>query len=144
MYHSCLAGLGRRFQVRGLGRMRLATAPSLPRPLVARDRSLTPTRSDLLDLTEFRSTGVARPKIDTATFTRERASSISSTTPENEANGPSATRTFSPISNDTDAFGRSPPSCTWARIRIASASEIGIGLFSAPRKPVTFGVFLIR
>src|SRR6476660_5280774 len=50
------------------------------------------------------STGVARPKIDTATFTRERASSISSTTPENEANGPSATRTFSPISNDTDAF----------------------------------------
>ena len=28
---------------------------------------------------------MARPKIDTATFTRERASSISSTTPENEA-----------------------------------------------------------
>src|SRR3954462_13663501 len=53
MYHSCLAGLGRRFQVRGLGRMRLATALSLPRPLVARDRSLTPTRLDLLDLTEF-------------------------------------------------------------------------------------------
>ena len=48
---------------------------------------------------------MARPKIDTATFTRERASSISSTTPENEANGPSATRTFSPISNVTDAFG---------------------------------------
>jgi hypothetical protein len=76
--------------------------------------------------------------------TRERASSISSTTPENDANGPSATRTFSPISNDTDAFGRSTPSCTWCRMRMASASEIGIGLFSAPRKPVTFGVFLMR
>ena len=46
--------------------------------------------------------------------------------------------------NETDAFGRSTPSCTWCRIRMASASEIGIGLFSAPRKPVTFGVFLIR
>ena len=65
-------------------------------------------------------------------------------TPVKDANGPSATRTFSPISNEIDAFGRSTPSCTWCRMRIASGSEIGIGLFSAPRKPVTFGVFLIR
>ena len=44
------------------------------------------------------STGVARPKIDTATFKRERSSSTSSTVPLNEVNGPSATRTCSPIS----------------------------------------------
>src|SRR6185437_10666197 len=86
------------------------------------------------------STGVARPKIDTATFTRERASSTSSTVPLNEANGPSDTRTCSPTSNDTEGLGRSMPSCTWCRIRLASASEIGIGFLSLPRKPVTFGV----
>ena len=69
-------------------------------------------RSKLLDLAEFQFDGVARPKIDTATFTRERASSTSSTTPLNEANGPSDTRTCSPTSNDTAGFGRSMPSCT--------------------------------
>src|SRR5262249_51705453 len=90
------------------------------------------------------STGVARPKIDTATLTRERPSSTSSTTPLNEANGPSDTRTCSPTSNETAGFGRSMPSCTWCRIRSASASEIGIGFFSVPRNPVTFGVFLMR
>ena len=42
-----------------------------------------------------------------------------------------------------EGFGRSTPSVTWRRMRIASSSEIGIGLFSAPRNPVTFGVFLI-
>src|SRR5271156_2578853 len=91
-----------------------------------------------------RSTGVARPKIDTATLTRERDSSTSSTTPLNEANGPSATRTFSPISNRIAAFGRSTPSATCPLIRSASRSGIGIGFLSAPRKPVTLGVFLIR
>src|SRR5262249_14245782 len=90
------------------------------------------------------STGVARPKIDTATLTRERPSSTSSTVPLNEANGPSETRTCSPTSNDTDGFGRSMPSCTWCKMRSASASAIGIGFLSVPRKPVTFGVFLIR
>src|SRR5262245_57624240 len=90
------------------------------------------------------STGVARPKIDTATLSRERLSSTSSTVPLNEANGPSDTRTCSPTSKDTAGFGRSMPSATWLRMRCASASEIGIGLLSAPRKPVTFGVFLIR
>src|SRR5438046_65932 len=58
------------------------------------------------------STGVARPKIETATFTRERASSTSSTTPLKEANGPSDTRTCSPTSKVTDGFGRSMPSWT--------------------------------
>jgi hypothetical protein len=28
-------------------------------------------------------------------------------------------------------------------MRIASSSEMGMGLLSAPRKPVTFGVFLM-
>src|SRR6185503_13253778 len=90
------------------------------------------------------STGVARPKIETATFTRERPSSTSSTVPLNDANGPSDTRTCSPTSNVIEGFGRSMPSCTWLRMRWASASEIGIGFLSAPRKPVTLGVFLIR
>ncbi len=58
------------------------------------------------------STGVARPKIDTATFRRLRAASISSTVPLNDANGPSDTRTCSPISNEIDDFGCSIPSCT--------------------------------
>ena len=51
------------------------------------------------------STGVARPKIDTATFKRERSSSTSSTVPLNEVNGPSATRTCSPISKVIDGLG---------------------------------------
>src|SRR5687767_9639170 len=63
------------------------------------------------------STGVARPKIETATFTRERPSSTSSTVPLNEANGPSDTRTCSPTSNVIDGFGRSTPSCTCWRMR---------------------------
>src|SRR5208282_1381265 len=58
------------------------------------------------------STGVARPKIDTATLSRERASSTSSTVPLKEANGPSDTRTCSPTSKETEGFGRSMPSCT--------------------------------
>src|SRR6516162_6001369 len=90
------------------------------------------------------STGVARPKMDTATFRRERPSSTSSTVPLKEANGPSDTRTCSPTSKVIEFFGRSIPSCTWWRMRCASASVIGIGLLSAPRKPVTFGVFLMR
>lgn len=44
------------------------------------------------------STGVARPKIDTDTFTRPRSKSSSSTTPLKLANGPSRTLTASPIS----------------------------------------------
>src|SRR5262249_40957632 len=90
------------------------------------------------------STRVGRPKMDTATLSRERPSSTSSTTPLKEANGPSDTRTCSPTSKETDGFGRSMPSCTWCMMRAASASEIGFGLLSAPRNPVTFGVFLMR
>ena len=82
--------------------------------------------------------------METATLSRERPSSTSSTTPLNEANGPSDTRTCSPTSKETDGFGRSMPYCTWCKIRAASASEIGFGLLSAPRNPVTFGVFLMR
>src|SRR5215470_17096339 len=43
----------------------------------------------------------------TATLSRERASSTSSTTPMKDANGPSETRTCSPTSKETDGFGRS-------------------------------------
>src|SRR5215831_17320588 len=43
----------------------------------------------------------------TATLSRERASSTSSTTPLKDANGPSETRTCSPTSKGTDGFGRS-------------------------------------
>ena len=56
------------------------------------------------------STGVARPKIDTATFTRLRSSSTSSTVPLNEVKGPSATRTCSPISKVMVDLGCSAPS----------------------------------
>src|SRR5690606_10709514 len=59
-----------------------------------------------------RSTGTARPKIETSTLRRARSSSTSWTKPLNEANGPSDTRTCSPISKVTDGFGRSTPSCT--------------------------------
>ena len=44
------------------------------------------------------STGVARPKMDTETFTRPRSKSSSSTSPLKLANGPSSTLTLSPIS----------------------------------------------
>ena len=44
------------------------------------------------------STGVARPKIDTATLTRLLSKSSSSTMPLKLANGPSSTFTESPIS----------------------------------------------
>lgn len=44
------------------------------------------------------STGVARPKMETPTFTRPRSKSSSSTRPLKEANGPSSTLTLSPIS----------------------------------------------
>jgi hypothetical protein len=44
------------------------------------------------------STGVARPKIETATFTRPFSKSSSSTSPLKLANGPSSTFTLSPIS----------------------------------------------
>jgi len=82
--------------------------------------------------------------LPTEDFTRERLSSTSSTMPLNEANGPSDTRTVSPTSKVTEALGCSTPSATCPLMRSASRSGIDIGLLSAPRKPVTFGVFLIR
>ena len=85
------------------------------------------------------STGVARPKMDTATFNRARSSSTSSTFPSKEANGPSATRMRSPISKLTDGFGRSTPSCTCAMMRSASESGIGVGRLSAPKETRDLG-----
>ena len=69
---------------------------------------------------------MARPKIDTATLSLAFSSSTSSTNPLKEVNGPSQTRTCSPISKVIDGFGRSMPSWTWRRMRSASASGIGI------------------
>src|SRR6266849_5876119 len=89
------------------------------------------------------STRVGRPKMETATLSRERPSSTSSTTPLKEANGPSDTLTCSPTSKEIEGLGRSMPSCTWCMMRAASASEIGLGLLSAPRNPVAFGVHFL-
>src|SRR5262249_20178737 len=55
------------------------------------------------------STRVGRPKTETATLSRARPSSTSSTTPLKEANGPSHTRTCSPTSKETDGLTISPP-----------------------------------
>ena len=55
------------------------------------------------------STGVERPKIETATFNRDRVSSTSSTVALKEEKGPSDTRTCSPTSKDTKGFGCSIP-----------------------------------
>ena len=74
---------------------------------------------------------MARPKIDTATLTRARISSTSSTSPLNDANGPSATRTCSPTSKLTEGFGRSTPSCV---------GPLGIGL-AAPARPGAGALF---
>ena len=83
---------------------------------------------------------MARPKIDTDTFSRPFASSTSSTTPLNDANGPSLTRTLSPEMKAMVCLGCSTPSATWFLIRSASCSGIGAGLPPGPRKPVTFAV----
>src|SRR6202171_1618237 len=56
------------------------------------------------------STGVARPKMLTATLSRERSSSTSSTVPLNEAKGPSDTRTCSPISKTIEGLRTTPSS----------------------------------
>ena len=87
---------------------------------------------------------MARPKIDTATFTRERASSTSSTVPLNDANGPSDTRTCSPTSNDTDGFGRSDTREKLRRFFEVDRNYVAVAALKAladmelvPRKKVT-------
>ena len=78
----------------------------------AKQRGLTDLFEEIL-VPKEKVTEVRRGrKIDTATLTRERPSSTSSTTPLNDANGPSDTRTCSPTSNDTEGLGRSMPSWT--------------------------------
>jgi len=71
---------------------------------------------------------VARPKIDTATLSRPFSSSTSSTMPVKEVNGPSLTRTCSPISKMIARFGRSMPSLHLVLDPHRSASEIRRGL----------------
>jgi len=69
--------------------------------------------------------------------------SIRSTSPLNDANGPSITLTCSPISYITAGLDLSTPSTTCSDILLASALLIGIGLPLAPKKPLNLGVFLI-
>ena len=56
------------------------------------------------------------------------------------------TLTFSPMSKRIVGLGRSTPSSTAPMMFWTSRSETGSGLVppAAPRKPVTFGVFLTR
>jgi hypothetical protein len=54
------------------------------------------------------------------------------------------TFTVSPISNWIVGFGRSTPSSMAPMMRATSFSETGYGLEPEPKKPVTFGVFLMR
>ena len=56
------------------------------------------------------STGVALPNMETATFSLDLSASTSSTMPLNEAKGPSATLTVSPISKDMVETTLSTPS----------------------------------
>jgi hypothetical protein len=63
-----------------------------------RRRGVRPRQDSLSTWPYSRSTGVERPKIDTLTLRRAWASSTSSTAPSNPWNGPSLTRTSSPIS----------------------------------------------
>src|SRR5690606_4710122 len=93
-----------------------------------------------------RSTGVARPKIETSTLIRPFSALTSSTEPLKFANGPSMTRTVSPTSKRTLGVLFSAPSLTWEVRRATSESRMGSGcsLPVEPRKPVTFGVFFTR
>ena len=67
-------------------------------------------RSQIYLAQRFAAAGAPSEQEIAATFTRERASSTSSTVPLKDANGPSETRTCSPTSNVTDGLGRSMPS----------------------------------
>ena len=90
------------------------------------------------------STGVARPKIETATLRRERASSTSSTTPLKEAKGPSATRTVSPTSKTSADFGRSTPSANLAldALRLMIGDRQGLGLVGAKEAGHLWGILI--
>ncbi len=82
--------------------------------------------------------------MQTLTFTRPFSSSTSSTVPLKLVNGPSATRTCSPISNRTAGRG----ALHALRALLHDALGLGIadraGRVLVPRKPVTFGVSLTR
>src|SRR5437899_1867113 len=90
------------------------------------------------------STGVARPKIETSTRTRPLSGFTSSTVPLKFENGPSTTRTLSPSSNSTFAFGFSAPSESCVVSRAISCSLTAGGLVALPTNPVIFGVFFTR
>src|SRR5262249_41599587 len=87
-------------------RERMANRTAIPHPLLT--YSLLPTQN-FSPCPISSSTRVGRPKTETATLSRARPSSISSTTPLKEANGPSHTRTCSPTSKESDGLTISPP-----------------------------------
>jgi len=83
------------------------------------------------------STGVARPKIDTATLSRDFSSSTILDEAVERGERAVADPHLLADSKVTDGFGRSIPSWTWRMIREASASLIGEGRPRPPRNPVT-------
>ena len=64
---------------------------------------------DLATLLNSSSTGVSRPKMLTSTLSLSWSSLISMTSPEKSANGPSRTRTVSPISYSRRGLARGRP-----------------------------------
>jgi hypothetical protein len=64
----------------------------------------------------------------------------STTSPEKSLSGPDVTRTTSPTVNSAFSLGRSTEAV--CMMRSTSARESATGLFWAPTKPVTPGVFL--
>src|SRR5206468_8328323 len=82
------------------------------------------------------STDVARPNIDSETLSFCLSDLTSSTVAEKLANGPSITRTESPVSKVTRALGLGlPPSLMLVWTPVISRSGTGVGLVP-PRKPV--------
>src|SRR5213595_2117348 len=80
----------------------------------------------------------------TETRNLPRSGSISSTIPFWFWNGPSATLTVSPTSNETFGFTFSSRSFICASIDSTSDGRIGMGLSLVPANPITPGVSLMK
>ena len=109
---------------------------------ICRDVGTGPSIPHTFSTCEYSSsTGVARPKIDTATLIRAFSSSTSSTRPLNEVNGPSQTRTCSPTSKVTGFLGgkglRPAPITEAEATRIMRQVQEGI---DRPKPSITFEV----
>ena len=100
----------------------------------------------LATLLNSSSTGVSRPKMLTSTLSLSWSSLSSMTSPEKSANGPSLTRTVSPISYSRRGLAR-VAICSSLPLGMRNASTSrrgsGDGLAPWPTKPVTPGVLRI-